>query len=75
MWRFIDGLLAFIVTLTPALLTLPSRGDEPGSTSPIGAVRLGSGITAHYSYYYNRNALADVVLAGDSLIALTPCRR
>ncbi len=70
-WRRIDRLLALFVTLTPGLAMLPSRGAEPGCTSPIGAVRLGSGITAHYAYYYNRNALADVVLAGDSVIALT----
>src|SRR5262249_54427510 len=39
--------------------------------SPTGTVRLASGLTAHYAYHYNRNALAEVLRAGDALVALT----
>ena len=48
-------------------------GAEPGagSASPVGTVRLASGLTAHYAYHSNRNAVADLARAGDALIALT----
>ncbi len=67
----LDRFLALFVGLITGLVNLRSPGAEPGSSAPTGTVRLGTGITAHYAYYYNRNALADVVLAGDAVIALT----
>jgi hypothetical protein len=69
--RFVRYLAPLVVL---ALWNPPCPGDEPGLVSPAGTVRLGSGLTARYSWsYYNgdRNAMADAVRAGDALIALT----
>ena len=69
----LDRALLLLSALIGASAPLPSSGAEPGSVgaSPTGTVRLASGVTAHYAYQYNRNALADARIDGDSLIALT----
>jgi hypothetical protein len=41
------------------------------SNSPVGDARLPSGLTAHYEYHNDRNALLHSRRAGDTLIALT----
>src|SRR5689334_20760667 len=73
MSRRFDRWLMPLVVLVAALVDLPAPGAEPvsGSTSPTGTVRLAPGLTAHYAYHYNRNALADVLPAGDAFLALT----
>jgi hypothetical protein len=50
----------------------------PAATQPArewkgapGTFQLPSGETVAYAYWYNRNALADAVLLGDSVLALT----
>ena len=69
----LDRAILLLSALIGASATLPSSGAEPGpvGASPTGTVRLASGVTAHYAYQYNRNALAEARIAGDSLIALT----
>ncbi len=69
MSRRFDRYLAPLVVL--ALWNPPCSGAEPGSSSPAGVVRLTSGPTAHYAYHYDRNALAELVRAGDAVIART----
>jgi hypothetical protein len=59
------------VVLAVACLTPPLPGAEPGSGSQSGTVRLASGLTAHYAYYSDRNALRDGRRSRDAVIALT----
>jgi hypothetical protein len=65
--------LVIAVALSAGLSVPPCPGAEllPGSTLPAGTVQLASGVTARYTYHYNRNALADVLPVGDALVALT----
>src|SRR5215831_19360826 len=62
-----------LVALVVAWANLPAPGTEPvsGWTAPTETVRLATGATAHSAYHYNRIALADVLPAGEALLALT----
>src|SRR5271169_1670533 len=63
--------LMILTALGAVLVNPPCPGAEPGPGSPTGTVRLPSGLTAHYAYHFNRNALRDSRRAGDAIIALT----
>src|SRR5689334_18243962 len=49
----------------------PADGPVSGSSSPAGTIPLAPGLTAHYVYHYDRNALAGALIAGDAIIAMT----
>ncbi len=63
---FLMLLSTFLLLAGP--MPLPA-GD--GTGSPAGSVQVASGLTAHYEYYFNRNALRDSQRTGHVLIALT----
>src|SRR5262245_29167811 len=73
MSRRLDRWLLPPITLVVARANLPAPGTEPvsGWTAPTATIRLAPRLTAHYEYHHNRNALTDVLGAGDAFLALT----
>ena len=68
-FRFLPSLAALFAAMAP----LAGSADEPKSVTIAQGekVRLASGQVAHFAYHHDRNALADAVLAGDSIVALS----
>jgi hypothetical protein len=68
-----DRWLMSLVALATGLANPPSTGAGPvsGSTAPTATVPLAAGVTVHYAYHYDRNALTDILSDGDALLALT----
>ena len=66
--RFAATLLALMLILSPRL-SIAQADEAPPPAS--GTVELPTGISAHYEYHFNHNALGPSQIAGNALIALT----
>ncbi len=66
--RFAATLLALMLILSPRLCIAQADEAPPPAS---GTVELPTGLSAHYEYHFNHNALGPSQIRGNALIALT----